>query len=42
MLVGLPEFARLLLAHVPSRAIEAQALPVLEATAAGDPPSVWG
>jgi hypothetical protein len=42
MLVGLPEFARLLLAHVPGRAIEAQTLPVLEATAAGDPPSVWG
>ncbi|HEY7041339.1 MAG TPA: hypothetical protein VID28_20900 [Methylomirabilota bacterium] len=42
MLVGLPEFARLLLAHAPPGAIERETRPVLEATAAGDPPSVWG
>lgn len=42
MLVGLPEFARLLLAKVPPGAIEPQTLPVLEATASGEPPSVWG
>jgi PH (Pleckstrin Homology) domain-containing protein len=42
MLVGLPEFARLLLAKVPPGAIEPQTVPVLEATAAGEPPSVWG
>lgn len=41
MLVGLPEFARLLLAHVPPGAIEPGTLPVLDATAAGRPPSVW-
>ncbi len=41
MLVGLPEFARLVLAHVPRTAINAASLPVLEATAAGSPPSLW-
>jgi len=42
MLVGLPEFARLVLAHVPPEAIEPETLPILEATAAGNPPPVWG
>jgi hypothetical protein len=42
MLMGLPEFARLLLAHAPAGTIEAETRPVLEATAAGNPPSVWG
>ena len=42
MLIGLPEFARLLLAHAQRGAIDAQTLPILEATAAGDPPPVWG
>ena len=41
MLVGLPEFARLVLAHVPPSAIEPHTLPVLQATADGRPPSVW-
>ncbi len=42
MLIGLPEFARLLLAHAPAVAIDPEALPILQATAAGNPPSVWG
>ena len=42
MLVGLPEFARLVLAHAPPGAIDGNTLPVLQATAAGQPPSVWG
>lgn len=41
MLVGLPEFARLLLAHAPSYAIDAETRSMLEATAAGTPPPVW-
>jgi hypothetical protein len=41
MLVGLPEFASLLLAHAPSQAIEADTSPILRATAAGQPPPVW-
>jgi len=41
MLVGLPEFARLVLARVPAGAIEPETRPVLEATAAGHLPSVW-
>ena len=42
MLVGLPEFARVVLARVPAHAIDETARPVLEATAAGEPPPVWG
>lgn len=42
MLIGLPEFARLLLAHAPAGAIAPEASSVLEATAAGNPPPVWG
>jgi hypothetical protein len=41
MLMGLPEFAQALLAHVPASAIDGPARPILEATAAGSPPSVW-
>ena len=41
MLMGLPEFARLLLTHAPRAAIDDKALPVLEATAVGQVPSVW-
>src|SRR5262245_7918260 len=41
MLVGLPEFARLVLAKVPAGAIDPETRPVLEATATGHPPSVW-
>lgn len=41
MLMGLPEFARLVLEHVPPQAMEADTLPVLRATAAGKPPKIW-
>lgn len=41
MLMGLPEFARLLLEHAPAGAIEPGTLDVLRATAEGAPPSVW-
>jgi hypothetical protein len=41
MLTGLPDFARLLLAHAPGGAVDADTLHVLEATAEGNPPSVW-
>ena len=41
MLMGLPEFARVLLEHTPKEAIDARTVNVLEATAAGNPPSVW-
>lgn len=41
MLIGLPEFARLLLANAPAQAIDAETLAILEATAGGNPPSVW-
>jgi hypothetical protein len=41
MLMGLPEFARLLLESTPAGAIEPAALPVLQATAQGNPPSIW-
>jgi hypothetical protein len=42
MLMGLPEFAQLLLAHAGREAIEKSTLPLLEMTASGNPPSVWG
>ena len=42
MLMGLPSFAQLLLAHTPAGAIDRQTLPVLQNTAEGNPPSVWG
>jgi hypothetical protein len=41
MLIGLPEFARLLLAHAPPQAIDAETFPILQATADGHPPAVW-
>ena len=41
MLTGLPGFARLLLDHVAPQALQEDARPVLQATAAGKPPSVW-
>jgi len=41
MLQGLPEFARAALAQVPAAAIDPQTRPVLEATAQGNPPSLW-
>jgi len=41
MLIGLPGFARLLLSHAPPHAIDAKTLPILQATADGNPPSVW-
>jgi len=42
MLMGLPVFAQLLLVHTPPETIESNTLPVLQMTAAGNPPSVWG
>jgi hypothetical protein len=42
MLMGLPDFARLLLTHAPGQAIDRETLPVLQATAEGHPPSIWG
>jgi hypothetical protein len=41
MLMGLPEFARVLLLHAPRSAIESDTRQVLKATAEGNPPSVW-
>lgn len=41
MLMGLPAFAQVLLAHAPAEAIAPETRAILEATAAGDPPSVW-
>ena len=41
MLVGLPEFAQLLLRHAPPAAIEHNTLQILKATAYGNPPPVW-
>jgi Bacterial PH domain len=40
-LTGLPNFARLVLSHAPAGAIDAGSRPVLEATAAGRPPSLY-
>jgi hypothetical protein len=42
MLMGLPEFARLLLVHVPRSAIDDEAYVLLRETEQGSPPSVWG
>jgi len=42
MLVGLPEFAKVLLAHTSPGAIDRETLAILEATASGNPPRVWG
>jgi Bacterial PH domain len=40
-LMGLPEFARFLLPHVPAAAVDEPTRAVLQATAQGNPPSVW-
>jgi hypothetical protein len=40
-LTGLPEFARLVLSRAPSESIEDQTKEVLQATADGNPPSLW-
>jgi len=42
MVMGLPAFARLLLAHAPAEAFDASSRDVIRATANGKPPSVWG
>ncbi len=42
MLIGLPEFARLVLAHAPPDAVDPETFEILEATASGNPPPVWG
>jgi hypothetical protein len=42
MLMGLPEFARLLLAQVPRSVIDDEAYVILRETEQGSPPSVWG
>lgn len=41
MLLGLPVFAQVVLAQAPPAAIAPETRAILEATAAGDPPSVW-
>jgi hypothetical protein len=41
MLMGLPEFARLLLQLAPEEAVDPDTRQVLQATAEGHPPSVW-
>lgn len=41
MLTGLPQFARFLLEHAPTEAIDIKTIPVLEATATGNPPPLW-
>jgi hypothetical protein len=41
MLMGLPEFARLLLRHAPDDLLEPELKKVLRSTAEGNPPSVW-
>ena len=41
MLTGLPEFARLVLRHVPKEAIEPGTRAILAETEQGRPPSVW-
>ncbi len=42
MLMGLPEFAHMLLLHVPRSAIDDEAYVLLRDTEEGRPPSVWG
>src|SRR5262245_20314242 len=42
MLMGLPEFARILLAHISKSAIDDEAYALLRETEQGRPPSVWG
>lgn len=42
MLMGLPEFARAVLSEVPGSRIDPAARGLLERTAEGHPPSIWG
>ena len=42
MLMGLPEFARAVLREVPESRIDPSARGLLERTAEGHPPSIWG
>ncbi len=41
MLIGLPEFARLALRHVPAEALDGATWDLLEQTANGNPPRIW-
>ena len=41
MMMGLPEFARILLARSPKEAVEPHTIEILQSTADGHPPSVW-
>ena len=41
MMMGLPEFARIFLAHSPKEAVEPHTLQMLQSTADGHPLSVW-
>lgn len=41
LVMGLPEFAQLLLKNAPQASIDSSTLDVLNATAAGNPPSAW-
>lgn len=42
MLMGLPEFAKVLLSHVPPQVIDNRTRALLEETRAGNPPRIWG
>ncbi|MBC7817322.1 MAG: PH domain-containing protein, partial [Planctomycetaceae bacterium] len=42
MLTTLPEFARAVLREVPHQRIDPATISILEATASGSPPSIWG
>lgn len=42
LLIGLPEFARMLLDRASPEAIDVSAMPFLTATRDGHPPSIWG
>jgi hypothetical protein len=41
MLMGLPEFAQALLKSAPAEAMDSDTLQILQATAEGNPPSLW-
>jgi Bacterial PH domain len=41
LLTGLPQFACFLLEYAPTEAIDIKTIPVLEATATGNPPPLW-
>ena len=42
MIIGLPQFAQVILAMAPQAQIDVDTRRVLQATAAGSPPSIWG